>query len=115
MHLKWPGPPDSRPIAKGSSPQIPRMPLNSVLLLMVPSPFPPKRRIVPELVEPMLTFPVIEDIDVNARTILSGVPPTSSLFEMARFDCVATNSMEVLTWPLDLLLSIVALQRPKLV
>src|SRR5712691_6596814 len=103
------------PMAKGSSTRIPRMPLNSVLPLIVTFESPPKRRMVPELVEPMLTFPVIEDIDVNARTILSGVPPTSSLFEMARFELVATTNMDVLRWPLDLLLSIVALQRPKLV
>ena len=76
---------------------------------------PPNKRIVPELVELTLTLPIIEDIDVFARIILSGVPPTSSLLEIVRFDCAVLSNMEAFKCPLDLFLSIVALQRPKLV
>ena len=90
------------PTPKGSSTRIPRTPLSNVLLLIVTFEFPPNKRIVPELVELILTFPVIEDIDVFARTILSGVPPTNSLLEMARLDCAVLSNMEVLAWPLNL-------------
>src|SRR5436190_5865571 len=103
------------PTPKGSSTRIPRTPRSSVLLLIVTFELPPNNRIVPELVELILTFPVIEDIDVFARTILSDVPATNSLLEIARPDCVATSNTELLSWPLNLLLSIVALQRPKFV
>src|SRR2546426_394741 len=107
--------PELAPMLKGSSTRIPRTPLNSVLLLIATFELLPKRRTVPELVEPMLTLPVMEDMVVNARTILSGVPPTSSLLEIAMLDDGATTRMEEFVWPLNLLLTMVALQRPKLV
>src|SRR2546428_10633774 len=96
MQLKWPSIPELMAMPKGSSTRIPRTPLSSVLLLIVTFELPPNKRIVPELVELILTFPVIEDNDGLARTILSGVSPTNSLLEMGRLDCAVLSNTEVL-------------------
>src|SRR6267142_564077 len=104
------------PMAKGSSTLIPRTPFRSTLLLTVMLLLPPKRRIVPfAAVEPMLVLPLIELFVTPPNTILSGVPATSSLLETARPLEGATTRNELLVSPLNLLLSIVALQRPKFV
>ena len=108
--------PELMPMANGSSTRMPRTPLTSVLLSIITFELPPKSRTVPFVaVEPTLMFPVMDDVVVVARTILSGVPPTSSLFVIVMSDEGVTTSTELLVWPMNLLASIVALQRPKFV
>src|SRR6266851_3111115 len=102
------------PIVKGSSTLMPRMPFRNTLLLIVMLLLPPKRRMVPFVaVEPTLVLPFIELFVTPPNTILSGVPATSSLLVMARPLEGATTRIELLVSPLNLLLSIVALHRPK--
>src|SRR2546427_12917897 len=91
------------------------MPLSSVLWLIITFESPRKRRIVPELVEPVLTLKLIVLVLTLANTMRSDVPATRSLFVTSRPEEAATTRTEVLVSPLNLLLSIIALQRPKFV
>src|SRR5213594_398164 len=98
-----------------------RLPLNSVLLVTITSEFPPKRSIVPKtFVEPALTLPLIVAVLTPRNEIPSGVPATSSLLvtlipEATPLTGGPNTRTELLVCPLNLLLSIVALQRPKFV
>src|SRR5882724_1867170 len=79
--------------------------------------FPPNRSMVPELVEPMLLLPVIV-LFVTARKAIDSLdPPANSLLETVMFVSLPLKlltSTDELVSPLNLLLSIVALHRPKL-
>src|SRR2546428_2309817 len=98
-----------------------RLPLNSVLLMTITAELPPKRSIVPKtFVEPMLTLPLIVAVLTPRNEMASGVPPTSSLLVTVMFEATLVTggpntNTEELVWPLNLLLSIVPLHRPKFV
>jgi hypothetical protein len=86
------------------------------LLVTVMLLFPPNRRIVPfTAVEPTLLLPLITLLVTLPHTIRSDVPPASSLFSTLRSSLGTGTSTEALLCPLNLLLTISALQRPKLV
>src|SRR5713226_2511689 len=101
--------------AKGFSTKRPRCPLRSMFPLTAMLLFPPNRSMVPELLEPMLLLPVIVLLLTKRKAIPSGVPATSSLLLTARPLEATTTRTELFVSPLNLLLSIVALHRPKLV
>src|SRR5438034_7686108 len=105
---------------KGFSTTMARFPLSKVLLMTITPELPPKRSIVPLLVEPVLTLPLIVLLLTPRNEMLSGVGGTSSLLvtlmpEAKLLTGGPNINTELLMWPLNLLLSIVALQRPKLV
>ena len=86
---------------KGSSTRIPRIPFSSVLLLIAIFESPPKSRIVPELVEPVLILPLTVLLLTVANTMRSNVPATSSLLLTVKLDDAATTRTELLVWPLN--------------
>src|ERR1041385_6751991 len=100
---------------KGFSTTIARIPLSSVLPVTVTPELPPNRSIVALFVEPVLTFPLIVLLLTPRNEMLSGVGATSSLLVTAMLEEGADTNIEELVWPLNLLLSIVAWQRPKFV
>src|ERR1700687_928396 len=102
-------------MAYGFSTWMPRTPFARTLPVTVMLLSWPKRWMVPNEVEPRLVLPLIVELSTPRNAIPSDEPVTSWLLVTWTFELGVSTRPELLVSPLKVWLSLVALQRPKLV